>query len=140
WHRPAGAIRYRHGRAVPGREADARHGECQRVRPGLPSRLQRVPSGSPTPDRGCQPGEEKNDLSRRTEHLLGVQSRRGNVRQLDALEKPAVPTSTTLLWEGNRPGGRVSVWGGRPATSASGLIVPKKSQNHLQDLDEATLY
>ena len=52
-------------------------------------------TSSPSPfdasasDRGPEPGEAEDGAGGGTQHLLAVQHRRGDVRQLAALEEPA---------------------------------------------------
>ena len=90
WRRPAASPRcHRHRGAVPGRRADGHHGECHRERPGIPARIESVsPRPSPS-DGGLEPGETENDSCCLTQHLLAVQPRRRDFRQIHALEESA---------------------------------------------------
>ena len=87
--RAAGAVGHRHGGAVPGRRADGDPGQRHRERPGVPAGVEPVPPRPAPADGGPEPGEAEDDPGRLPQHLLAVQPRRGDVRQLTAVEEPA---------------------------------------------------
>ena len=58
-------------------------------RPGLPAGVEYVPARPPPADGGREPGETEDDPGGVPQHLLAVQPRRGDVRQLAAVEEPA---------------------------------------------------
>src|SRR5262249_19601607 len=97
----------------------------------LPAGLLRVPARPPPADGGAEPGEAEDDPGGLPEYLLAVQHRRGDVRQLAALEEPAaadVFDGAVGGGAGRETGGGVGRQGANTLTAARFLQSPNPAR------------
>ena len=113
-HRGGDALRGRHRRAVPGGRADGHPGRGDGERPRISARVQPVSARPAAADGGLEPGQAEDGPRRRPLGLRALQRRRGDLRELPALEEPAAADlhRAALEWGPRRR--RVEVWGNAP--------------------------